>query len=106
MLKKFKLCFIKMLPNKIFFYFFTTGFLFATGSMIVAGVVEIERKESNDNCYCTNQTISNKTYHACLSIYYQIPQYGLIGISEVFASVAGKSCLVFVIVYYSLSIHL
>lgn len=61
------------------------GFLFAMGSMIVAGIVEIERRESH---YCINQTISNQTYYACLPIYYQIPQYGLIGISEVFASVA------------------
>lgn len=60
------------------------GFLFAVGSMIVAGIVEIKRKESN----CFDQTISDKTYSACLPIYYQIPQYGLIGISEVFASVA------------------
>ena len=66
----------------------------------MAGVVEIERKGS----HCTNQTISKKRYDACMSIYYQIPQYGLIGISEVFASVAGKSCLVFVVVvYYSLT---
>ena len=71
------------------------------GSMIVAGVVEIERVESQD---CVNHTISNQNYSACLSIYYQIPQYGLIGISEVFASVAGKSRLVFVaVVYYSLT---
>lgn len=61
------------------------GFLFAMGSMIVAGIVEIERGKSHN---CVNHTISNQTYNACLSIYYQIPQYGLIGISEVFASVA------------------
>ena len=72
------------------------------GSMIAAGIVEIERRNSQS---CTNQTISDKTYNACLSIFYQIPQYGLIGISEVFASVAGRSFLVFV-VYYSLTIHL
>ena len=63
------------------------GFLFAVGSMVVAGGVEIARlKEQN----CTNQTIGGENYTACMSIYYQIPQYALIGISEVFASVAGK----------------
>jgi len=61
------------------------GFLFAVGSMVVAGGVEIARVK-NDNC--TNQTIAGVNYTACMSIYYQIPQYGLIGISEVFASVA------------------
>ena len=55
--------------------------------MVVAGGVEIARVK-NDNC--TNQTIAGVNYTACMSIYYQIPQYGLIGISEVFASVAGK----------------
>lgn len=67
----------------------------------MAGIVEIERGKSYN---CVNHTISNQTYNACLSIYYQIPQYGLIGISEVFASVAGKSRLVFVaVVYYALT---
>ena len=54
--------------------------------MVVAGGVEIARLHSD----CVNQTIAGANYTACMSIYYQIPQYGLIGISEVFASVAGK----------------
>lgn len=62
------------------------GFLFAIGSMVVAGGVEIARLHSTP----WNQTIAGINYTARLSIYYQIPQYGLIGISEVFASVAGK----------------
>ena len=60
--------------------------MFAIGSMVVAGGVEIARLQSD----CVNQTIAEANYTACMSIYYQIPQYGLIGISEVFASVAGK----------------
>lgn len=67
------------------------GFLFAIGSMIVAGVVETERRKS-DSDICRNQTFpqirGQVTYVACMPIFYQIPQYGLIGISEVFASVA------------------
>ncbi|CAH3103500.1 unnamed protein product [Porites lobata] len=62
------------------------GFLFAVGSMVVAGIVEIKRR--NDDHHCVTQTIANVNYTACMSIYYQIPQYGLIGVSEVFASVA------------------
>ena len=63
------------------------GFLFAIGSMVVAGGVEIARLNSH---HCVNQSIAGMNYTACMSFYYQIPQYGLIGISEVFASVAGK----------------
>ena len=61
--------------------------MFAVGSMVVAGGVEIARQKSQS---CTIQAIAGINYTACMSIYYQIPQYGLIGISEVFASVAGK----------------
>ena len=66
--------------------------LFAVGSMIVAGGVETARLHV-DHIYphhCTNQSIANITYFACMEIYYQIPQYALIGISEVFTSVGGK----------------
>lgn len=61
------------------------GMFFAVASMIVAGGVETARL--NDTSHCKNQSIDNVNYTACLQIYYQIPQYALIGISEVFASV-------------------
>lgn len=62
------------------------GFLFAIASMVVAGGVEFARLRDPN---CIVQEIAGKNYTACMSIAYQIPQYGLIGISEVFASVAG-----------------
>jgi len=37
-----------------------------------------------------NQTIAHVNYTACMTIYFQIPQYGLIGVSEVFTGVGGK----------------
>lgn len=62
---------------------------FAVASMIVAGGVETARLKV-DSRHCENHTIDDRNYNACLEIYYQIPQYALIGISEVFASVGGK----------------
>ncbi|KAJ7377294.1 hypothetical protein OS493_030106 [Desmophyllum pertusum] len=63
------------------------GFLFATGSMVVAAGVESARLNAEDSRNCVNQTVAHANYTACMPIYFQIPQYGLIGISEVFASV-------------------
>ena len=57
--------------------------------MVVAGGIETKRRSLKDT-NCVNQTISNVTYTACMDIYWQIPQYGLIGVSEVFTGVAGK----------------
>lgn len=55
--------------------------------MVVAGGIETARlKDTN----CVNQTIGHTNYTACMFIYDQIPQYGLIGISEVFTGVGGK----------------
>ena len=70
-------CFIFQLP----------GFSFAVASMVVAGGIETARRIDNN---CVNQTIGSEQYYACMSIFYQIPQYGLIGISEVFTGVGGK----------------
>ncbi|KAK3083707.1 hypothetical protein FSP39_001798 [Pinctada imbricata] len=74
----------------------SVGMIFATFAMLIAGIVELFRlksvwPDSNQPC-CSqtiNQTIGHTMYHAAdMSIFWQIPQYALIGISEVFTSVA------------------
>ena len=70
------------------FYFLSPGFVFAVASMLVAGGIETARRV--DTTHCVKQAVGHQNYTACMYIYYQIPQYGLIGISEVFASVGGR----------------
>lgn len=55
--------------------------------MVVAGGIEFARKADTNGCL--NQKVGHANYTACMPIYYQIPQYGLIGISEVFTGVGG-----------------
>lgn len=69
------------------FTFKLPGFLFAAASMVVAGGIETARRADSQ---CVNQSIGGENYIACMPIYWQIPQYGLIGISEVFTGVGGK----------------
>ena len=79
-----------LIIHSFVFFFFTfqsPGFSFAATSMVVAGGVETARRTVAD---CVNQTIGDVNYIACMPIYWQIPQYGLIGISEVFTGVGGK----------------
>ena len=64
------------------------GLLFAAGSVALAGIIEVERKHS----YGTfKQDVFNKTVNAStMSVFYQVPQYILLGTSEALASVAGR----------------
>ena len=63
------------------------GMLIATASMACAGGMEVFRIK---NC-CMFQSRGDKnTQVSSISILYQVPQYTLIGLSEVFASVTGK----------------
>ncbi|XP_054717561.1 solute carrier family 15 member 4-like [Uloborus diversus] len=63
------------------------GMACAVMAMIIAGGVEWYRVQCKENVL---QTIGKETYNATnVSILWQIPQYSLIGISEVFTNVGG-----------------
>lgn len=66
------------------------GMMCAALSMVIAGILEIYRVKFIQKHYVVHQIIENTTFTAAdMSILWQIPQYSLIGISEVFASVSG-----------------
>lgn len=66
------------------------GMLFAAASMAVAGVIEIERKNFIKEYGTYYQKPFNKPTNASsMMILYQVPQFILMGISEILVSITG-----------------
>ncbi|XP_042532014.1 solute carrier family 15 member 3 [Dipodomys spectabilis] len=78
----------KLLPSAL--QKMAMGMFFGFTSVIVAGVLERERLQYISANETVSQWIGKDVYFAApLSIWWQIPQYLLIGISEIFASIPG-----------------
>ena len=68
------------------------GLLFGSGSVVMAGVIEMERKHIIRTHGTFEQDVFNKTVNASsMSVFYQVPQYILEGTNEVLVGVTGNS---------------
>ncbi|XP_070544234.1 solute carrier family 15 member 4-like [Ptychodera flava] len=66
------------------------GMILVTLSVVVAAIVEIFRKKNINSGIPLQQVINDDVYNASnISIFVQIPQFTLIGASEIFTSITG-----------------
>ena len=66
------------------------GMLFATGSVLLAGIIEVERKQFIKKYGTIQQHAFDSSVNAStMSVFYQVPQYILQGTSEALVSVTG-----------------
>ena len=72
------------------------GMLFAVGSVIMAGLMEIERKKYiSTHGYFEQHPFNAPVNASQMNIFFQVPQYVLMGIGEVLTSIPGKSRIVY-----------
>lgn len=66
------------------------GMLLAVASMVVAGLVEIKRRHTWEQGHVYDQVVNGRHLSASyLNIFWQIPQFMLVGASEVLANITG-----------------
>lgn len=66
------------------------GFLLSAASMLVAGLVERKRREVWEAGDVCRQTVFGEVHDAsCFSVFWQAPEFLLIGVSEVLANITG-----------------
>ncbi|KAH3862535.1 solute carrier family 15 member 4-like isoform X2 [Dreissena polymorpha] len=66
------------------------GIFLVALSMVYAGIIEIIRKKDMENHGFISQELSGSTFNASkISMFAQVPEFALIGGSEVFASISG-----------------
>lgn len=67
------------------------GMLLAVASMVVAGLVEIKRRHTWEQGHVYDQVVNGRHLSASyLNIFWQIPQFMLVGASEVLANITGR----------------
>ena len=72
------------------------GMLFASASVIVAGVVEIQRRNTWKGGGFCKQVVLDETLNASsVNVFWQIPQFMLVGASEVLTVITGIQILYF-----------
>ncbi|CAG2248769.1 PHT [Mytilus edulis] len=66
------------------------GFILATLSVVVAGILEIYRKKNLASTGGVSQDLAGDTFNAStISFFAQVPEFALVGASEVFTSISG-----------------
>ena len=68
------------------------GMLLAAASVVVAGVIEMKRRNTWEQGHFIVQRVFDENRNASsLNIFWQVPQFMLIGSSEVLTSITGKA---------------